>query len=122
MRAIGRRQFLELAGAVTAMTAAGAASTATVPKTLTILDSRVAQSVEWAQSRDHAFDIARQDEQQWREIRALGGIRAVDGLTRWSDWTSLRGHFAERGLRVVREERIERRNGPTLFAWSMAAA
>jgi hypothetical protein len=47
-------------------------------------------------------DIATEDASLWRASRNLvlqSGDR-VTGVTRWSDWVSLRGLFSERGLRT----------------------
>lgn len=54
---------------------------------------------------------------------ALGEPARVSGLSRWSDWTALRGALEERGLRLEQETRVA---GPLsgrdhLFRWTMAA-
>lgn len=55
------------------------------------------------------FDIAAQEAQFWRGVRA-GFPRAqgaaLIGLTGWADWTILRGALEAQGLRVRRDQRI----------------
>ncbi|MBB3861644.1 hypothetical protein GGQ88_002932 [Novosphingobium hassiacum] len=53
----------------------------------------------------------------------MGNPRYVTGLTRWSDWTVLRGLLEERGLRTTEETRVPGRlsGRDHLFRWSMIA-
>ena len=69
------------------------------------------------------IDIATAEDDLWREVRDFvpAGSR-VRGLTRWSDWITLRGVLLEKGLRV-RDERAAdpALTGDTaLFHWEMA--
>ncbi len=89
---------------------------------LVIFDSRIAESVAFAatQSGLRHLDLAAGTEATWR---ALGNPHRVTGLTRWSDWTALRGALEEQGLRLSEETRAAAPlSGRThLFRWTMAA-
>jgi hypothetical protein len=89
---------------------------------LVIFDSRIAESLAFAatQAGPRRLDLAGGTEATWR---ALGSPHRVTGLTRWSDWTALRGALEEQGLRLSEETRAA---GPLsgrthLFRWTMVA-
>lgn len=119
---VTRRSMLKggaLAGSALAMPAA-AIELGKAP--LVIFDSRVPESVAFAatQAGLRRIDLAQGTEAAWR---ALGEPARVSGLSRWSDWTALRGALEERGLRLEQETRVA---GPLsgrdhLFRWTMAA-
>lgn len=108
-----------LAGAAVAMPAA-AMTASTV--SLVVFDSRIPESVAFAsaQAGFRHLDLAQGTEHAWR---ALGNPQHVTGLTRWSDWTALRGALEEQGLRLSEETRVAAPlSGRThLFRWTMAA-
>lgn len=89
---------------------------------LVIFDSRIAESVAFAatQAGLRRLDLADGTEATWR---ALGNPQRVTGLTRWSDWTAVRGALEEQGLRLSEEVRAAAPlSGRThLFRWTMAA-
>jgi hypothetical protein len=84
-----------------------------------VYDSRLAESASFAGRR--GIDLAAMS---LREAHAaLAGSTRVEGLTRWSDWTVLRGLLEEQGLRRTAETRL---GAPLsghdgLLRWSMAA-
>lgn len=119
---ISRRAMLKggaLAGSVVAMPAV-AVEMHSSP--VIVFDSGIAESAAFATSRAglRHIDLADGVEAGWR---ALGQPDRISGLTRWSDWTVLRGALEEQGLRVVHEARVpaplSRRDH--LFRWTMAA-
>ena len=81
-----------------------------------IYDGRVGESREFAREAAAAgarlLDIADAEETGWRIVR--NGVRgSIIGLTRWSDWTILRGALEAQGRRVRRELRLDYRpNAP----------
>lgn len=82
-------------------------------------DSRLAESARFAGVQ--GIDLAGVS---LREAHArLAGAVRVEGLTRWSDWTVLRGLLEAQGLRRTAETRV---GAPLsghdgLIRWSMAA-
>lgn len=122
MMRVSRRSMLKggaMAGTAVAMPAV-AMSAQALP--LVIFDSRIPESVAFAatQAGLRQLDLAAGTEKAWR---ALGNPRRVTGLTRWSDWTALRGVLEEQGLRLSDETRAAAPfSGRThLFRWSMAS-
>ena len=68
------------------------------------------------------IDIAAVHAVDWAEVRAFvpAGTH-VRGLTRWSDWTLLRGVLQDKGLRVHTETRVDPASSGdgALFLWEM---
>ncbi|MBB4612039.1 twin-arginine translocation signal domain-containing protein [Novosphingobium taihuense] len=119
---VSRRSILKgsaLAGAVAA-TPAMAAMARSAP--VVVFDSRIPESVAFAasQSAHMRFDLAHGTEEA---ARAIKDLRAVTGLTRWSDWTALRGVMEAQGLRLSEEIRAAAPlSGRThLFRWTITA-
>jgi len=87
---------------------------------LVMFDSRIPESVAFAATHAglRTIDLADGTEAAWR---TLGQPSDVAGLTRWSDWTALRGALEEQGLRVVQEARASAplSGRDHLFRWSM---
>lgn len=119
---LSRRSMLKgsaLAGSAVAAPAF-AASLGDAP--LVAFDSRVPESLAFAATQHGAqqIDLADGLENAWR---ALGSPQRVTGLTRWSDWTALRGLLEEQGLRLTEEMLVAAplsgRNH--LFRWTMTA-
>lgn len=87
-----------------------------------VFDSRIPESVAFAamQAGVQTIDMADGVEAGWRR---LGDPAKVTGLTRWSDWTALRGALEEKGLRMADEARaaapLSARDH--LFRWTMIA-
>jgi hypothetical protein len=122
---VSRRAVLK-AGALTGLgtgsaIAAPALAARMQPLPLVIFDSRIAESVAFSatQTAGDALDLAQGTAAAWR---ALGTPSRVTGLTRWSDWTALRGALEEQGLRVQTEQRVAAplSGRDHLFCWSMA--
>lgn len=119
---VSRRSMLKgsaLAGAVAA-TPAMAAMARPVP--LVVFDSRIPESAAFAAglARDRTVDLARGSVEA---ARAIKFPQVVTGLTRWSDWTALRGVMEAQGLRLSEEIRAAAPlSGCThLFLWTMTA-
>jgi hypothetical protein len=102
-----------LAGAVAAVPVAVRAAEAVA---VVVYDSRLAESASFAGGR--GIDLARRS---LREAHAmLAGAARVEGLTRWSDWTVLRGLLEEQGLRqMFLSAPLSGHDG--LLRWGMAA-
>lgn len=121
---ISRRSMLKggaIAGSALAMPAAAAAIEAgALP--VVVFDSRIPESAAFAagQAGVRTIDLAHGVEAGWR---ALGNPARVVGLTRWSDWTILRGALEEQGLRADHEVRSPAplSGRDHLFRWAMAA-
>lgn len=106
-----------LVGAVAAVPVAAQAAAGVAA--VVVYDSRLAESASFAGGR--GIDLAAMS---LRDAHAaLAGATRVEGLTRWSDWTVLRGLLEEQGLRRTGETRasapLSGHDG--LLRWSMAA-
>ncbi|HQS97080.1 MAG: hypothetical protein B7X90_05965 [Novosphingobium sp. 17-62-19] len=119
---LSRRSMLKgsaLAGSAIAVPAFGN-SLGNAP--LVVFDSRIPESLAFAATTggEARLDLAQGLEKTWR---ALDFPQSVTGLTRWSDWTALRGHLEEQGLRLEEEMRVASPlSGRThLFRWTMTA-
>ncbi|MBX9664513.1 hypothetical protein [Novosphingobium sp.] len=114
-----RRDVLKsgvLAGAVAAVPVAAHAAQA---EAVVVYDSRLAESASFAGGRGIDLAVV-----SLRDAHAaLADAERVEGLTRWSDWTVLRGLLEEQGLRRTAETRtsapLSGHDG--LLRWSMAA-
>jgi hypothetical protein len=105
-----------LAGAVAAVPVAVRAAEAAA---VVVYDSRLAESARFGAGQ--GIDLAHLSLREAHS--ALAGAVRVEGLTRWSDWTVLRGLLEEQGLRRTAEARssapLSGHDG--LLRWSMAA-
>lgn len=104
-----------LAGAVAAVPVAGRAAEVAA---VVVYDSRLAESVSFAGGQ--GIDLAATS---LRDVHArLAGAMRVEGLTRWSDWTVLRGLLEAQGLRRSAETRLAAplSGHHGLMRWSMA--
>lgn len=105
--ALSRRSLLK-AGALASAAAAVPAGAAALRGRFAVLvyDSRVPESLAFARtaSAAAAIDLAAEHATRFAKLRApLPAGHAVEGLTRWSDWTALRRELARQGLRVAAE-------------------
>ena len=119
---VSRRSMLKgsaIAGAVAATPAIAAMAR---PAPVVVFDSRIPESVAFAASQPARtqFDLAQGTA---HAARAIKDLQAVTGLTRWSDWTALRGVMEAQGLRLSEETRAAAPlSGRThLFRWTMTA-
>lgn len=96
---------------------AGAGRGTSAAPGLVVYDSRIPESRRFAQVQ--GLDLAH----GYAALLAHPGCARIEGLTRWSDYVALRGHFGDRGMRVMREDKIEAPlSGKThLFRWTMVA-
>ena len=121
---IDRRGLLKgsaLAGAAVGLPI-GAQAAAMVP-VLLVFDSRLAESADFARSVavPQPIDLAKVPLRAVHQ--ALSGAGRIEGLTRWSDWTVLRGLLEAQGLRRASEARLAAplSGHDGLWRWSMAA-
>lgn len=86
---------------------------------LVLVDSRRPASLAltrlWPGAR--TLDLAMEQRNNWRGVRAVSGKGPVSGVTGWNDYVVARGCLEARGLRV-REESLDRQHD--LIAWTMA--
>jgi hypothetical protein len=129
---VNRRMVLKgsaLVGAAAGMPlAANAAASAVTGKsaTLVIFDSRIAESADFAahHTAAHRIDLAEAHHTRWAALRGdLPPVGAVEGLTGWSDWITVRGELETRGLRLAGESPVKAAlSGKAhLFRWSLKA-
>ena len=129
---LDRRTVLKgtaLAGAAAGVPlAANAAASAVAGKsaTLVIFDSRIAESADFAAryTAAHRIDLAEAQQTRWAALRGeLPPVGAVEGLTGWSDWITVRGELESRGLRLAGESPVKAAlSGKAhLFRWSLKA-
>jgi len=109
-----------LAGAAVALPVAAGAATAPA---LLVYDSRLAESADYARGAAamQRIDLAAAP---LRAVHlALAGAGRIEGMTRWSDWTVLRGLLEADGLRRDGESRLATplSGHDGLWRWSMAA-
>jgi hypothetical protein len=116
---IDRRSLIKAGAMAGAAGALPAAARIAPSSSLVVHDSRIAESRVFANGQGAGIDLAR----GWEGVRAHSGAARIDGLTGWSDYIALRGLFAAKGLRVVREERVAApiSGKAHLFRWSMMA-
>lgn len=111
---LSRRSFIKAGAAATA--AAPALAFAVPRPALVVFDSRIAESRAFARAfAAPAIDIAREDADLWRQLRAVAPQGQVVGLTGWSDWVLARGFLEEKGKRLREEVATGQ-----LFRWTMA--
>ena len=114
-----------------AMLGAGAAIPASAARAgmerlLAVHDSRLPEARAFLKGRqdEAVLDIAGEEGGLWQASRrAAPRPRAVEGLTRWSDYVQLRELFEEQGLRVVAERKFAApiAGRGELFRWTMQA-
>ena len=117
-----RRTMLKGVGLAGALAATPAAATIASGTTWLIYDSRIPESADFAaqHSATRRIDLATAGD--WASLRAGAPTAgAVEGLTRWSDWVGLRGHFEEQGLRLAdeRQSPAPMSGRDHLFRWAM---
>jgi len=100
----------------------GAQAAAMAPA-LVVFDSRLAESADYARSAAalQHLDLAQISPRDAH--KAMAGAGRIEGLTRWSDWTVLRGLLESDGLRRAGEARLAAplSGHDGLWRWSMAA-
>lgn len=84
-----------------------------------IYDSRKPASLAYAQAQPRAtrIDLAREQADNWRAVRALDRQGPVAGVTSWTDYVAARGWLEQRGLRVAAETHDRQHD---LIRWTMA--
>ena len=121
---VSRREIL---GGVALLGAAGtfglhrmAGQGAAIPAPrVVIYDSRRPASLASVHARSDAvrIDLAREQVENWRAVRALGREGPVAGVTGWTDYVAARGWLEQRGLRVTAEAHDRQAD---LIRWTMA--
>lgn len=97
------------------------------PPVVLVFDSRIPESAAFARGWDgpqgKAIDVAQAHADRWALLRGLEGPARIEGITRWSDWVSVRAILLANGLRPTAEMRAPAPlSGHThLFRWSMAS-
>ncbi|HTV49999.1 MAG TPA: hypothetical protein VME21_02360 [Steroidobacteraceae bacterium] len=113
---LSRRALLQLALAQALGSAVIAAPRSGSAPALLIYDGRIPRSRAFGLTpAPLALDVAQQEADAWRRLRAWSAAGPVSGLTRWSDYLQARGALQHRGLRV----RSEHRQGE-LIQWEMS--
>ena len=102
------------------------AARAGMDQPLAVHDSRLPEARAFLEGRqgEATLDIAGEEGRLWQASRrAAQQPRAVEGLTRWSDYVQLRELFEEQGLRVVAERKFAAplAGRGELFRWTMQA-
>jgi hypothetical protein len=118
---VSRRSILKGAATI------GAAATvpafaASARQTLLLYDSRIPESLSFANGRFPQLDVAHLDASRWVELRGgMSGVKHVTGLTGWSDWIVARGLLEELGLRLRSETSVPAplSGKAHLFRWEM---
>ncbi len=113
---VSRRTLLKGTAAIGAATALPAIA-ARSKVMCTVIDSRIPASLRFAK---HAvgpvIDVAHEDAAFWTNLRSAPEGN-VTGMTRWSDFVTIRGLLEEQGKRL----RDQSYDGSTaLFTWTMA--
>ncbi len=114
-----------LAATIGGSAVAGPPPAATRGGTALFVDSRLSATPAFRGQRANApaIDIADAPADLWRAVRAfVPAGRHVHGLTRWSDWVTLRGVLQDKGLRLRAETPLDPAlaGGTALFLWEMA--
>lgn len=112
------RRTLIKTGVLTAASAATLKSAAAQGPALVVFDSRLPESVAFAEGLSGAkLDVAHEDRTFWAALRAGAPKGRVVGLTRWSDLVVVRGELEAQGKRL----KAERQRDPHApFQWEMA--
>lgn len=112
---ISRRNLLKSGIAAAAVSAGSSTALASRSADLIVFDSRNAVSARFANARfARKIDIAHEDANFWRNLRADTPSRKIAGVTRWSDFVLARGFLEEHGKRLTIEKLQD-----GLFFWEM---
>lgn len=111
---IGRRALLK-GGAVGVAASTMTSRTFAASPRLVVFDSRLPASLAFAGGE--GIDVAHEDASFWRGLREVQN-GPVAGLTRWSDFVTVRGFLEERGLRLKTQTPLP--GQPHIFRWEMA--
>jgi hypothetical protein len=117
MSAVSRRRVLKGGVMATAVAAVPVSAAALRQTRLVVYDSTLMQSRAFARAAGFAarLDLAQEHRERFATLRAgLTGNKAIDGLTRWSDWVALRSELESQGWRVATEAR-----SGGLIRWTM---
>lgn len=119
---VSRRAAMIGAGLGAAAMAAPAFAKPARATALAIYDSRLPEAdlfeSKCALEAVPLIDLAREDILSLRRIGLRAGDRVI-GMTGWSQFVLLRGMLQEKGLRVRKEDRADRRRR-SVFEWAMA--
>ncbi len=102
------RRTLIKTGSITAVAAmASVRAVGGEAPALVVFDSRLAQSRAFAGAHNGPrIDVAHEDANFWRALRADAPVGRVIGLTAWSDLVVVRGLLEEKGKRLKAEHRL----------------
>lgn len=115
---LGGAALLGAAGTLGLHRMAGQGAGAPAPRVV-IYDSRKPASLAFMRTQPGAagIDLAREQAENWRSVRALGRDGPVAGVTGWTDYVAARGWLEQRGLRIAAEAHDRRTD---LIRWTMA--
>lgn len=120
MSGVSRRGMLR-GGVIASAAVAIPASAAALRKAgLVVYDSDLAESraFAWTAGTAPRLDLAEEHRARFATLRAgLPKGKAIEGLTRWSDWVALRSELESQGWRLAFEQRTGRSS--ELFRWTM---
>ena len=115
---VSRRSLIKAGAAAAAVAAPAVRSVAARHPSLVVFDSRIAESLAFAQQHDGpAIDVAHEDAQFWRNLRTAAPKGRVVGMTRWTDLVIVRGELEAQGKRLKRESQASPHRP---FMWEMA--
>jgi hypothetical protein len=117
MSAVSRRAVLKGGVMATAVAAVPLSAAALRQTGLVVYDSTLSSSRVFARSAGLTpkLDLAQEHRERFATLRAgLIGGKAIEGLTRWSDWVALRSELESQGWRVATEAR-----SGGLIRWTM---
>jgi hypothetical protein len=120
MSTMTRRGLLRGGVLASAMVGVPAGAAALRRGGLVVYDSAIPESRAFVRgvSGTRKLDLAAEHRRRFATLRAgLPGSKAIDGLTRWSDWVALRSELESGGWRLTYEARSGKRDD--LFRWAM---
>ena len=112
-----RRTLVKTGAAVAATGTLSVRAIAGGRPVLVVYDSRLLESAAFARAAGAVqIDVAAEDANFWRGLRARLPAGRVIGLTRWPDFVVARGWLEEQGKRLKLEERVAPGG---LFRWEL---
>ncbi len=113
---LDRRTMLKTSAVLASTVAARGTGFAQPHTILIVFDSRLPKSRTFARAyTGPRIDVAQEDRNFWRKVRATHPVGPVSGMTSWSDWVMVRGLLEEQGKRLKSQQRVG-----ALFRWEMA--
>jgi len=115
---VSRRSLIKAGAVAVAAAAPSVRSVAARRPSLVVYDSRIPESLAFAQQHGvAAIDVAHEDAQFWRNLRTAAPKGRVLGMTRWTDLVIVRGELEAQGKRLKQESQSSPHHP---FVWEMA--